>query len=190
MEITVKTNSKDVERGFRRLMRVGADLRPVLGQVGLHVRRSAQRRLRARQSEFGPSKGRLSKSLTMRVAARLVSVGSPLVYAAIQQLGGEVKPRRKYLAIPLTAQLRQRGVWPRDFPADALKYTVTSIVLGRRQWTGPALVGEDGEPLFALVRSVNIRGRPYLMFDHENQVFAVRALRTHYMRAMKGGAKK
>ena len=194
VEIIVKPDTKAIRKAFERLRKVGSDPRMVLGQIGLFVRRAAQRRLRARRSEFGRGKGKLSKSLTMRVTASLVRVGSPLIYAAVQQLGTSglpggvirAKPPRKFLALPVDPQLRRRGVWPRDLPAERLKFVrAADIRIGNRRWTGRALVDpEDGRVLFALVRTVRVKGRPYLKFDSEEQVFAIRAFRRAYLRAV------
>ena len=46
---------------------------------------------------------------------------SELPYAAIHDTGGEILPKKKYLAIPLNKGARDRG-WPRDWPEDALEF--------------------------------------------------------------------
>ena len=209
IQITIepdKGDSKALRRAFERLQKVGREPRPVLGRIGLFVRRDAQRRLRSRKRAWGPSSGRLRSALAMRLGDNYVVVGSNLVYAAIQQVGGTVRPKSgKYLAIPATAQLRRRGVWPRDLPAGSLKFVMRAkIIIGAHSWTGPALVSAEsaatptrrpgerrvahkqGEVLFALVRQVKIRGRPYLVFDRAAQAFALRELRRAYLAAIGG----
>lgn len=191
--LNIKADSKPVRREIERLIDAGVDLTTPLRQIGVDIRRGAQQRLRARRGDFGPSSGRLSKSLTMAVDPRLVRVGSPLVYAAVQQVGtdhlpgGVIRPKHgRYLAIPATTALRRRNVWPRDLPRDSLKFAVTDIAIGKRRWRGPALVdAESGDLMFALVRTVRIKGRPYLVFEAREQAFALRALRLHYVRAIR-----
>lgn len=212
--IRITADDAALRRGFERLSRLAADTRRPFGEIGLHVRRRAQRELRARKSPWGPTLGKLSKSLAMRVDPKFVIVGSPLVYAAIQQRGGPVRPGpgRKYLAIPVQATLRRRGVWPRDLPKDSMRFVPDAqINVGGRSWIGPALVraqitesprmrttkkGETkqarpkqkiGEVMFALIKHANIKGRPYLLFDAEEQAFAVQALRRAFLRAIRGG---
>lgn len=47
--------------------------------------------------------------------------GSKLVYAEIQDQGGEINPvRGRYLAVPVDLPRSMRGKWPRDWPRDAL----------------------------------------------------------------------
>lgn len=183
---------------FTRLRNTATDVRVALGRIGMFVRRNAQRLLRQRQRTWGPMTLRLSRSLAIVVERNAVRVGSNLVYAAIQQLGGEVRPKTaKFLAIPVSPQLRRRGVWPRDLPRDSMKWVPNAdIRIGSHSWKGPALVratdetrpgtprkngsqGKDrivkraGEVMFALVRRASIQGRPYLVFDAPAQVFAL-----------------
>lgn len=213
--LTIKVQDKDVADAFKRLMRFGGDQRQVLGRLGLFMRRDAQRRLRRRPKDWGPSTTRLSKSLAMRLDRFSVTVGSNLVYAAIQQLGGTVLPKRVYLALPVDPQIRRRGVWPRDMPPDSLKFVrAANIRIGSHSWTGPALVRasdqelqtsadgagvDDGSPrrrrrpvrpagevLFALVRRVKIRGRPYLVFDENTKAFLIREVTRAVKMAWRG----
>ena len=187
-----KGDLKKLRAAFERFRKLGRSPRPVLGRIGLYVRREAQRRLRTRRRDWGPPTGRLRNSLAMRLGDNFVVVGSNLVYAAIQQLGGVVRPKTgRYLAIPATTQLRRRGVWPRDLPRGSMKFVwAADIQIGTHRWRGPALVraaeaaparpgsrqratrGQLGEVMFALVRQVKIRGRPFLVFDQAAQAFS------------------
>jgi len=144
----------------------------------------------------------------MRLEPMAVEVGSNLVYAAIQQLGGTIKPKRKYLALPVPASLRRRGVWPRDLPKDQLKFVPNAeIKIGSHSWTGPALVrakevdiesqfdgagkktkrkrrkAKVGDVLFALVRQVVITDRPYLVFNRKTKEFLFEEIRKELARA-------
>ncbi len=203
-------SDRKLREAFARLAAAGRDQRRVLGRIGLYVRSRAQQRIRQRPRDWGPPTGRLSKSLAMVVSASAVRVGSNLVYAAIQQMGGVVRPKRgKFLAIPVDPTLKRRGVWPRDLPSDSMVYAPESdIMLGGKRYFGPALVraeavtapgrlkkdgtrGKDrvirkkGEVMFALVRRVTIKGRPYLMFDSEAQAFAFSEIEKELARATK-----
>jgi hypothetical protein len=202
---------------IERLSSVGRNARVPLGRTGLFIRREAQRELRSRKHDWGPGTSRLSKSLAMEVGPNYVVVGSNLVYARIQQLGGVVTPRgHKYLAIPVLGHLRRAGVWPRDLPAGSMRFVPNAeIKIGTHAWTGPALVraadtevehsfqgagrkgGEraagqvrrEGEVMFALVRRVTIRGRPYLTFSPAAREFMLAEFERAYQRAIRGGGK-
>lgn len=197
MTVVLKLNltrdsEQALQRAFEKLRRVGGDLRRPLGQIGQFVRRDAQRRLGSRRSPWGRSSGRLRQTLAMEVYGTTVVVGTALVYGAIQQVGGTVRPKRKYLAIPVKASLRHAGTWPRDLPRDSMEYSPAEpIRVGGRFWVGPALVskvapGSKPEVLFALVKKVTIKGRPYLAFERQAQAFAVRAVLAEYERAIRG----
>lgn len=200
-----------LQSAFDRLAAVGRSPRRTLGRIGLYIRREAQRALRTRLRTWGVSSGRLSRSLAMVVDKASVTVGSNLVYAAVQQLGGTIRPRSgKFLAIPVSRQLQRRGVWPRDLPRDSMKYVPNAeIRIGSHSWTGPALVaaqdetvpgrkrsdgsrGADrvvkraGEVMFALVRKSKIRGRPYLSFDSRAHAFAMAQLELEFRDAAAG----
>lgn len=54
-------------------------------------------------------------NLTMAVA------GSKLIYAEIQDQGGEILPKNRYLALPVNLPRSMRGKWPRDWPSGALQ---------------------------------------------------------------------
>ncbi len=220
--LNIRTNDHAVVDEIRRLRRIGARVEVPLRQIGQRVVTHARRRLGNRRSEFGSSSGRLARSLTVEVHDDFVRAGSPMVYARIQQVGGKIKPKGRYLAIPATSALRRRGVWPRDLPRASMKFVPAArITIGNRSWIGPALVraqstaeevslsggqGRDargryaskaadvrlaiGEVMFALVKAVTIQGRPYLLFESQEQQFALRALRSYYQKqlaARRGG---
>jgi phage gpG-like protein len=199
-------------RGAQRLAKTGRSLRRPFGRLGLFIRREAQRALRARVHEWGPATGRLAQSLAMRLDAVSVVVGSNLAYAAIQQFGGPVTPKgHKYLAIPVLPALRRRGVWPRDIPKGDMRFVPNAVIrIGSHSWTGPALVRaadqeietpfdgagpkgqaqarrrprrKAGEVMFALVKRVTIKGRPYLQFSDAARAFLIRQIELEYQRA-------
>ena len=102
------------------------DLSPMLGRLGLWLIRDSRERLRARPRDADSFRsGALGKSMTMAVEPRKVEVGSNLVYARIQQLGGTIVPKTvKRLAIPLQPHLKKRHIWPRDLTRDGVKMFV------------------------------------------------------------------
>lgn len=195
-----------VVRAMNALQKVGGKPRRALGRVGLFIIREARRLLRERIKEWGPHSGKLAKSLTQLLDDMSVVVGSNLIYAAIQQLGGEIRPKgHPYLAIPAQAHLRRSGVWPRDIPRESMKFVPNArIVIGSHSWTGPALVrvedetrtGKDGkvrrvrkagEVMFALVRRVKIKGREYLVFGGPARNFLLGELSRDATRAFQTG---
>lgn len=174
----VVVDDAQLRRGFAALSKVGGNLRPVLGEIGLFMQRSARRRLRARpRRRLGIRTHKLEQSIAMRLEAFAVTVGSNLVYAPIQQVGGTIVPKTaRALAIPMQASLARRGVWPRDLPAGSLRF-----VPARRGNTVGYLFdatepGETGRLMFVLVRQTEIKGQPYLVFGAEEQAFARRAV--------------
>ena len=195
-----------VRAALERMKAVGRSPRRALGRTGLFILREARRLIRARIREWGPLTGKLGKSLTMILDSMSVIVGSNLVYAAIQQLGGTVLPKggRKYLAIPVLSSLRRGGVFPRDLPRGSMKFVpAAAIRIGTHSWTGPALVrtedmvkvGKDGKSrtvqragqvMFALIKRAVIKGRPYLVFGPPAREFLLGELRKDYTRAWRG----
>lgn len=177
------------DAAVKRLLDLGRSPRVPFGRTALYIIRAARRLLRARAHDWGPMTGNLGKSLTYLLDSMSVTVGSNLVYAAIQQLGGTVEPKgHKYLAIPVLAALRRGGVWPRDIPKGSMKFAIAEIRLGSHSWTGPALVrtravervGKDGKTrtiqragqvMYALIRRARIRGREYLVFKEPARRF-------------------
>lgn len=137
-------DDKPVRDALERLSKAACDPSPAMRHIGLHQIRSAGRRLRARERDWGPRTGRLEKSLTMEVDGASVTVGSAEAYAAIQQEGGRIKPKNKYLALPVDPLMRRRGVWPSDLPPKSLKFTpVAEIRIGSHSWIGPALLRRE-----------------------------------------------
>jgi hypothetical protein len=200
----------EVQIAYQRCMAVGANLQAPFERLGLFIRRAAQRLLRARPHDWGPPTTRLPRSLTYVADRASVVVGSNLVYAAIQQLGGTVRPKTtKYLAIPVLPHLRRSGIWPRDLPKGSMKFVPkAAITIGSHSWTGPALVrkegsgqsggakgkprrkqprGKVGEVMFALLRRVRIRGRDYLVWDDPAYAFLIVQLEAAYRNAIRGG---
>lgn len=121
-------------------------------------------------SENAPKRTRtLSRSIhieTLEKQAKKVEmgIGTDLDYAAIQEFGGTITPKKgKFLAIPLTEEARA-NVSPRDFPEK---------LSPRFGGNGGVLVDGAGIAQYALVRSVTIPAHPYLrpaLDENEDEV--------------------
>jgi len=82
-------------------------------------------------------------------------VGTKLVYARIQELGGVITPKRaRALTVPLQAALTQRGA-ARGRARDFMNTFIAKGIIFQR-------AGKDIIPLFKLKKAVQIRARPYL----------------------------
>jgi len=89
-----------------------------------------------------------------------VGVFSDLIYAEIQDTGGNILPKKKYLAFPHKSAKSYVGVrWPKDFPDGQLSFALSSKDPG---WT--AYLFEKGRkaPVFILKKMVTIPGMLYL----------------------------
>ena len=89
-----------------------------------------------------------------------VGVFSDLVYAEIQDEGGDVFPKKKWLAYPHKKARSYVGVrWPRDFPKGKLGFA-----LSKHDPSGTAYLFESGrkKPVFILKKTVHIPGLNYL----------------------------
>lgn len=195
--ITITPDSRGLQH-FRAaisgMARVGARPKRSLQRTGLFIRRHAQRLLRARARDWGNAGGgKLGKSLAIVADSMSVTVGSNLVYAAIQQLGGTVRPKagRKYLALPVLPELRRSGTYPRDLPREPMRFVPNAAIrIGTHSWHGPALVRTEdvvsaqgrkvkraGQVMFALIKRATIKGREYLVFGPEARQFMIAELK-------------
>lgn len=131
----------------------------------------SQRAGERRSTLVGPG-AKLMRSIHYTPEARRVLIGTNVKYARIHQFGSaglpggviRPKPPKKFLTIPINPVAR--GKRARDFQN-------TFIPKGKQvimQKTGPRSV----RPLFALVRSVRISARPYLVVQPEDRRRAVR----------------
>jgi len=121
--------------------------------------------------------GRLRASIRGRVEpGRLRGVvGTDVIYARIQELGGVVQARRaKFLAIPLKAMLTPAGVArasPRDVPDTfVLRSRAGNLIIAQRKGRGSLT------PLFVLKRQVRINRHPYLAPALERNLQQVKLL--------------
>ena len=103
--------------------------------------------------------GQLMKSIHSDIKKTMTDivgkVGTNLIYARIQELGGTITPKRaRALTIPLRAALTGRGV-ARGKARDFINTFIAKSIIFQR-------VGKDIIPLFKLARRVQIRARPFL----------------------------
>lgn len=196
---------REIYAAFERLLKVGGNLKRPLRLSALERKRAAQRKLRARRSRWGPSRGILARSLTERIDEMGYVVGSALPYAAVQQVGHpNITPKTaKLLAIPMLPHLRRNGIWPRDLPRGSMRYvpigrkgvvaklvraTDTDISAERKKKgaKGPRSTPKQkvGETMYLLVESVRIPERPYIGWDAEAERFLLQALQKEYAMAI------
>lgn len=109
MAITIKIEDAGVQSFLRRLERVATDLRRPLGEIGHTLAENARLRFRVSRGPDGTrwqrlspvtiarrrkgsavpllDTGKLRNEITFRPDARSVTVGTNVIYAAVQQLG-------------------------------------------------------------------------------------------------------
>jgi HK97 gp10 family phage protein len=143
----------DLQKAFDRLEEnVAGDNLETAAQAGALIIRNAG-------SENAPKRTRtLSRSIHIETLVKQpkyveMGIGTDLDYAAIQEFGGTITPKKgKFLAIPLTAEARAH-VSPRDFPEE---------LTPRFGGNGGVLVDGAGIAQYALARSVTIPAHPYM----------------------------
>ncbi len=113
--------------------------------------------------------GQLANSITYKVQGNKVKISANTIYALIQELGGEIRPRKaKALAAPIDRE--SKGKLPADFPDLFPIY---------EKGKAPLLVVKNGDeikPLFILLKSVTMRAHPYLrpaLYNNRNAIMAL-----------------
>jgi phage gpG-like protein len=212
MSVRVEARIPDILRRLEGRLR---DPRPFLEEVGVRLAENARRRiLRGTQPGGAPmaplspltvqvkrgsqvlrDTGALLKSITARVEGpRSVTVGTNLVYARVHQEGAVIRPRRRYLLVPLhwTARQVARGAGPGRFGGSVRN---VGLFFYRSKRTGSAFLaravgtgkGRRLELWYALRQAVRIPARPFLPKDlssPEDRQAVARALRVW----LEGGA--
>lgn len=104
-------------------------------------------------------KGQLAASIQKAEKAQLVEVGTNVVYAAIQEKGGTIRPKSaKALAVPVHPDAR-KAKGPRDFD---------DLTMIQRSGHAPVLVRSAGKRkartdiMYVLLKSVTLPARPFL----------------------------
>lgn len=137
--------AKGLSKLAQALVRV-SNLEQPAKQVALYGAAEARRRLNERPRNWGAHTGQLARSINTHVTpgGALIIVRTNLIYARIQEEGGTIYPKGKFLALPLKPSLRRSGTWPRDFAKGALRFEpAVRISAGGRKWIGPALVENE-----------------------------------------------
>ena len=121
-------------------------------------------------------------------------VENPMPYAAIHDKGGEIRAKKKYLAIPLTAEAKDQG-WPRDWQGPPLRFGVSkkgNALLfepeekkatkakrkrktRKRRSPGGTRPPVYGKPQYLLRTSVNIPATDYLDVATKESIDLIRA---------------
>lgn len=188
----------------------GASLRPELELLGKRMQRSTMTRFREQRAPSGaawprPSgltlssrvrgggggkvlsdTGALLRSITSRqpvVEGNTVTIGSNLIYAAIHQLGGTIRPKHsKHLAVPVSREAKRAGSARRFLAANSK----SGFLFGKKGVYG---IGElrGGKRVlhFLLLDEVVVPARPYLGFEEDDRAFISDLLQRRYVRMLK-----
>ncbi len=127
--------------------------------------------------------GRLLNSITYRAGRDFVAWGTNVKYARIQQLGGEIKPKKaKKLAIPAGWHTRRLMRKYGETPAKCIEGLKRA---GWKIWfTDGAIMGlppkkRNAEPVVLFIRKdkVEIPARPFLRFEEPEKEAALEEVR-------------
>ena len=175
------------------------DMRPVMDQIGMYMTRSVLKTFQAGGRPKWPASiramreggrtltlsGRLRSSVSHVADKQYVDIGANTIYAAMQQTGGLIRPKRKKaLAVPLTKEARraQENVDSvRDIPDLFFIPTKgggdTIGILARKKARDKSIV-----PWFALKTKVKIPARPYLVFQESDIRYIMRSILDYLVR--------
>ena len=156
--IKVEIESKDYDLFLKKLVpKMNTVLEKGMMEAGESVRAEIVKTLRDTSKRYT---GGLANSYDVTLLSSSkgdvrVGVLSDSPYAEIQNEGGTITPKGKYLAIPQTEQLKRSGKWPRDFAEGELY-----AVYGDK---GGVLLDANTDILqYVLTKAVTIRGKRYL----------------------------
>ena len=156
MKINIELDDTDIRHTFNRLLQAGADMQPLMRNIGETLLNSTRERFKDEESPDGATweplsaitkkikkknqdkvltqDGHLAGQLTYRANPKYVEIGSTRIYASVHQFGATIKPKN-----------------------------------------GAALVfGPEGGKIYA--RSVTIPARPYLGVSSEDRTTIVDAV--------------
>ncbi|MEM1542871.1 MAG: phage virion morphogenesis protein [Ignisphaera sp.] len=175
---------------------------PLMREIGTYMVSSTQRKI---TSNIPPANAPLTQAvkqsnLTLRDTGRLLSsitylayphqviVGTNLIYAPIQQLGGTIKPRKaKKLWIPAGAHTRKllRRYGTPQGVIEGLR------AVGYRVWISKskravlyAKKGGSPQVLFILKDQVDIPARPFLRVDEKDEKIVPEIVKDFVLRAV------
>lgn len=143
------------------LIHGGAEVKKQIVKLGLEAALIAEAEMR-RQIVMLLDKdptGALARSVRREIVRQgpgelTVQVGPHTVYAAIQDVGGIVRPKKKFLAIPIPGAGVRKGKWPRDWGKGELHFQ-------NRKGGSPLLFYGD-KPVYVLKTFVRIKGVHYV----------------------------
>jgi phage gpG-like protein len=138
-------------------------MRDKLEVIGAYIEGEAKNNISKRSRH-----GQLLGNITHKVIGNSVRISANTIYAAIQELGGEIKPSKaKSLAVPINKAAE--GKEPKDFP---------DLVLIKKN--GKALLCKTSKkkvtPMFILLKSVDIPERPYLrpaVYNNQDNIMSL-----------------
>ena len=175
---------------------------PLMRELGTYMVSSTQRKIRdnipppnspltqaVKQNNLTlRDTGRLLSSITYQAFPHQVIVGTNLIYAPIQQLGGTIKPKKaKKLWIPAGAHTRRllRRYGTPQGVVEGLKAE------GYRVWISKskravlyAKKGGSPQVLFILKDQVDIPARPFLRVDGEDEKMITEIVKDFVIRAL------
>lgn len=195
---TVKVNDKAVQKLFDKMIANGQNLRPVLRSIGrLGVEsvkenfdaggRPKRWKKSARAKKQGgqtlQDDGKLKGSITSRVGATKVAIGTTDIRADVHHSGKTIKPRsKKFLTIP-TEFAKHKGSGKvkgtaRDFEDTFIKKGKT----GKGLWIFQNQPDGKILPIFKLVKRVKMPARPFMLLQKEDLTEIKKLLTKHIMR--------
>lgn len=109
--VTITVTLDEISPVLARMARAAADLTPAMDRIGAEIEASIETRFKRGEGPgreaWRPSRrvlerggqtlrdsGRLADSIVRRVGPRQVEVGTNVIYAAIHQFGGTIRPKR------------------------------------------------------------------------------------------------
>lgn len=178
MDAWVKVEDADIRGALLRLQAFGADTTPAMRDIAAIGEATTRMRFRTgidpdgrpwkvsnRVAESGGRTltldGHLGDSVSSRYGRRDATWGVNRVYAALQQFGGTVVPRKsRYLSVPLTNKARVAGS-PRNYEGK-LVFLETEH--------GKFLYDPDSETAqYVLLRKVTVPARPFLGLSRDDR---------------------
>lgn len=198
LRIDTEVDDAAVQDAFRRVMSRVENPREVLDDIGqqwvtrTHHRFDAggypdrwKRKLDGSASHLR-DRGDLERSIHHRTRRRSVTIGTRHRSARAHQEGMIIRPRRRrYLSVPLKKGRQYQagaGAFFRRYPGRVFSYfpdpsygVVMRTFSGRR----------DAEPIFLLVKKVEIDARPFLLCTREDRAAFVTTIESYYTRSFR-----
>ncbi len=198
LRIQTEVHDEAVQDAFRRVVARVENPREALDDLGqqwvtrthhrFDVGGDPDRWKRKRDGSASHLRGRgdLEHSIHHRVSRKSVSIGTRHRSAAKLQEGGVIRPRRRrFLSIPLKDQRQYQagaGAIFRRYPGRVFSYFPDpSHGVVMRTYGG----SRKAEPIFALVRKVELPARPFLLATREDRAAFVTTLESYLVRSFR-----